>query len=532
MKVVSIIFFLAIAFNVQAKIYYVATDGDDTNIGTEKYPWKTIQKAANILIPNDTVFIKVGVYNERVVIQNSGSINGNIVFTNYKNDKVVIDGNGIKWWNWNGLFDISEKSYIVVDGINIKNALSYGGIWIDKSSYITIKNCYTYNTFSSGISCWDSEFINIENCEVELACNDGEQECISIVHSNNCNIFGNNVHNNGPGTEGGEGIDVKQGSHDVNVYKNTVHHINNRIGIYTDAWDTYTYNVNIYQNKVHHCYDSGIAIASEKGGKLENIKIYNNISYYNKWGGIEIGSWSDVNFEGLMPIENIKIINNTCYKNGQFADGWGYGIVVDNPDAKDIIIRNNICSENSAQLSIQRIKSCSIDHNLIYGNNTASGTIYGKDSVVDNPLFIDGDLYDFHLKENSPSINKASSNYAPSTDFDNIERPYGDNFDIGAYEYSNLIAVKECINISDNSFIDIYPNPVINNLNILINTDKYHKYKMQIFNINGKVLQIINVSNIKKDLITIDRKYLASGLYILKITMDNNINYNKKIIVK
>jgi hypothetical protein len=37
--------------------YYVATTGNDTNAGTEAAPFKTIQKAANIVNAGDTVYI-------------------------------------------------------------------------------------------------------------------------------------------------------------------------------------------------------------------------------------------------------------------------------------------------------------------------------------------------------------------------------------------------------------------------------------------------------------------------------------------
>ncbi len=423
-------------FSIYANTYYVATSGNDTNTGIKTSPWASIQKAANMLNAGDTVFIESGIYNERVIIQNSGTSNSNIIFSNYQNDTVVIDGIGISWGGKdNGLFDISGKSYIQVQGLKVKNA-DYSGFWIKNSDNIIIKDCYTYNTFSSGIGVWNSSYIAIKNNEIELACNDGEQECITVANSHNCEVYKNNVHNNGQGTNGGEGIDIKQGSHDIKVYKNIVHHLNNRIGIYADAWDLHTYNINIYQNIIHHCAESGLAVASEVGGLIENVNIYDNIIYLNKYGGIELGDWSDPGFTGAKPIANIKIINNTCYKNGKYDNGWGYGIEIDNPNASNIIIRNNICSENSAQIAIQQIGSGGIvDYNLFYGNNNASGTLFGANGVIGNPLFVNTNIYDFHLLSNSPAINNGSSIDAPDIDFDNRHRPSESNYDIGAYEY-------------------------------------------------------------------------------------------------
>ena len=303
MKNYLIIISLVLFFmhSIHGKTYYVTPNGNDDSIGTESKPWKTIQKAAETVTAGDTVYILAGTYKERITVQHSGVENNFIVFINYKNDEVFIDGSDTTWWRWNGLFDVSGKSYIEINGLNITNSY-YSGIWVDSSSHITIKNNYTYNTFSSGIGIWNSKYITIYNNEVELACNDGEQECISIANSNNCEIYNNHIHNNGAGTKGGEGIDIKQGSHNINIYKNLVHHLNNRIGIYADAWDQHTYNINIFQNIVHHCSESGVAIASEKGGVIEKVNIFNNLIYFNKYGGIEIGDWSDINFPGIKPI--------------------------------------------------------------------------------------------------------------------------------------------------------------------------------------------------------------------------------------
>jgi len=434
MKKSTLISYLLITYfvsGVYAETYFVSKDGKDSYPGTEALPWKTIQKAADTLTAGDTVYIKVGIYNERVIIQNSGEPENYIVFSNYQNDAVSIDGTGISWGGeWNGLVDITEKKYIRINGFQVINA-DYGGIWIYRSSHIVVNQNYTYNTFSCGIGIWSSHYVSVENNEVELACNDGEQECISVADSSYCEIFGNNVHDNGPGTEGGEGIDVKEGSHHINVFGNEVHHLNNRLGIYADAWDKHTYRINIYQNIIHHCSaENGISVSSEKGGLIEKVNIYNNVVFMNDYCGIQLGSWSTPGFSGSNPVRHIKIINNTFYKNGESA------IVIDNPDAVDIVIRNNLCSENGNQIALQQIKrGGTVDHNLFYGANDAPGALYGDNQIIGNPLFLNVDLYNFHLQRLSPAINRGSFEDAPISDFGGNLRIDEDGFDIGAFEY-------------------------------------------------------------------------------------------------
>ena len=49
--------------------YYVAPGGDDDNPGTKDQPWQTIGKAAATLVSGDTVYIRAGTYQERIVPQ-------------------------------------------------------------------------------------------------------------------------------------------------------------------------------------------------------------------------------------------------------------------------------------------------------------------------------------------------------------------------------------------------------------------------------------------------------------------------------
>ncbi|HHG83811.1 MAG TPA: T9SS type A sorting domain-containing protein [Bacteroidetes bacterium] len=529
-SIITFILFLIFSSNLHANTFYVATNGLDTSPGTAAQPWKTIQKAANLLLAGDTVLIKAGTYKERVTVQHSGNSNQYIVFSNYQNEVVTIDGDGLTWGNWNGLFDVSDQNYIVITGLGIKNS-AFGGIWAEKSQHIIIRDNYTYNTKSSGIGVWDSKFITVENNEVELACNDGGQECITISNSSNCEIMRNHVHDNGPGTNGGEGIDVKEGTHDVKVFENLVHDLNARVGIYADAWDKHTYNIEIYRNKVHHCTNSGFAIASERGGLIENVTFSNNISFYNKWDGIELGGWKNGTYAGSTPVKHIKFINNTCYKNGAIGNGWGYGIVVDNVDAEDIVIRNNILSGNSAQIGLEKIKmGGQVDHNLIYGDNTAQDAVFGSDSILGDPKFLDLIAFNFRLQGNSPAIDVGDTLDAPAFDFANSIRPYGNGIDLGAYEYNSTLPAPDAA--QPDPAIKLFPNPFSDELKIFLMGQKPGNYTIQLFTHSGKLVREIIWSGRKSQAIIMQRKNLNSGLYILNIQHGDENVFSKKLIIE
>ena len=445
----SLVFFLFTPNISQAKTYYVDLNhpsASDTNPGTLDLPWLTIQHAAETMVAGDTVYIKAGTYQERVVPQNSGSGDNYIVYAAYLGDTVTIDGEKISLSDCeDGLFVINEKSYIKVLGLRIINAgpnHNNAGILVYNSSHIIIEKNYTYNTVSSGIGVWNSDNIIIDGNQVELACNDGEQECITVAGTDIFEIKNNYVHRGGPGTRGGEGIDAKDGSSNGKIYKNCIHDMV-RAGIYVDSWDKHTYNIDVFWNTAYDIRGgSGFALASEAGGLLENIKIYNNVAYNNEEVGFVIGAWGEP--VPKHPIKNVKVINNTFYNNGKGS--WGGGISIENPDAENIVIRNNICSQNLLfQIQVEvSIPNLTVDHNLIDGYRGYVNEIYGDDYVEGDPKFVNPSGADFHLQKDSPAIGSGSAIDAPSDDFDGNPRPQGDGYDIGAYEYINANGQALC----------------------------------------------------------------------------------------
>jgi hypothetical protein len=217
-----------------------------------------------------------------------------------------------------------------------------------------------------------------------------------------------------------------------------VHHTK-AVGIYVDAWDKHTHNIEVFQNIVHDSANDGITLASEMGGLLENIRIYDNIVYNNSFLGISI-SRNGPDSVRVQPLHKIEVVNSTVYNNG--LSGWGGGISIGNPDVQNVLIRNNICSQN---LSFQLVtatdasSALTLDHNLIDGfrGYVEEGAleIRGTDYVEGDPHFVNPPEGDFRLQGNSAAIDKGSSDDAPTTDFEGRSRPEGTAYDIGAYEY-------------------------------------------------------------------------------------------------
>src|SRR3954463_6096148 len=98
---------LAAAAGLRAATYYVATNGNDANPGTQSQPFLTVQKGVNVAHAGDTVLVGAGTYAENVrTADNAGTSAAPIVI----NGQNVATVGSFSW----------ENPYIQVVNFNIK----------------------------------------------------------------------------------------------------------------------------------------------------------------------------------------------------------------------------------------------------------------------------------------------------------------------------------------------------------------------------------------------------------------------------
>lgn len=117
---------------VMLSAWYVATNGNDGGSGSLANPFRTIQQAANLAMPGDTVYIRGGVYRETVTSAHSGLPGKPITYEPYNNESVTIDGaNLVSGWSGyrNSIYsapqtpDLGEgNNEIFVDGAMVSEA--------------------------------------------------------------------------------------------------------------------------------------------------------------------------------------------------------------------------------------------------------------------------------------------------------------------------------------------------------------------------------------------------------------------------
>ena len=203
--------------------YYVSgTGNDDANNGlSTSTAFRTIQKAADLTNPGDTVFIMNGLYTNSwptgdvVTVTHSGSPSAWIKYKAYPGNSPKLKFNG-----WGG-FNLVGTSYIEIDGFEIEG--NNDNVTLD---YATNQKHNFDNPLSSGsgITSDRNNFIHhirVVNSKVHKCGGGG----IALLHSDYVNIEHNTVYDNGwYSPYGNSGISLYQNwNYDNNTgYKNYV----------------------------------------------------------------------------------------------------------------------------------------------------------------------------------------------------------------------------------------------------------------------------------------------------------------------
>ena len=363
--------------------YYVATDGSDSNSGTEGQPFRTLRNAVRVLKPGDTLYLKAGTYAEslyctiNVCIPSGTSWSAPVTIAASPGQTVILRPNsGLRVLNF-----ANAQAFIVVDGLIIDAAnVDTDGIQFHGMAHdIIIKNTEIKSAKGQGINIGpDANSIQVMN---------------SVIHD-----VGTNGLNHGIYVSGCNNTIEKTTIYNISGYG--IHVYNGYSGKTAD-------NNIIRKNRVSAV---GLAGGGERAGILlssgSNNVAYNNIVFSNPVG---IRAY-DGSGGG-------KIYNNTAYNN------WNYGIAVESGATNTEAI-NNIAYLNGTNIF-----------------NAGTGTIL-KNNLTTDPKFVDAAKQNFIDQSTSPAIDAAVSLANVSDDYDGVRRPQGSGADIGAYETSPLSAPR------------------------------------------------------------------------------------------
>jgi parallel beta-helix repeat protein len=409
----------------QAAQYFVSMSGNDSAAGTLAAPWRTLQRAANVVNPGDVVTVRPGKY-AGFNLTRDGTAAAPIKF--FAEPGVLINQpNPVR--TDQGI-NLENASHVIIDGFSVTGMQKAGvrSVGVDGdtfASFVTIRNVHSYNNGYWGILTGFVNDLLIENnvtsgSAVEhgiYVSNSGDRPIIrdNIVFDNR----GNGIHMNGDANLGGDGL-----------ISNAV--VSGNL-IYNNA-------------KLNAQGVPGGGSGINMDG-VQNSRIENNLLYFNHASGISLYS-----IDGAAGSSGNVVVNNTVY---QAADGrWALNI----QDASiNNTVRNNILihpgTRGAIDISTDSRPGFTSDNNIVNNQFTTGGSNYnlsqwqsltGQDahSAVGTPaqLFVNptaSDLkwQDYHLLPGTIAVNAGTSFQAPAADIDGNTRPINSLFDIGADEW-------------------------------------------------------------------------------------------------
>lgn len=260
-------------------VLYVASNGKDSNDGSRKHPFATIDKAASVVTPGTTVIVMPGTYWGEITTKASGTESARIRYESeqkwgakLRTDK--IEKTGVHWDN--------SGSYVDIVGFDMSGVHSYG--IYNRGSHVRILNNHIHDY--TQVSCkeggagvqhgvYNGKYSSTDNDTIGNVINNirPPADCkaahgAGIYHA----IAGGRILNNVVYNNGKNGIQLWHAATDVIVANNTT---------FKNHWD-------------------GIMVGNEgmccgsSTGRIDNTIVVNNISFDNERDGIheygEVGS--------------------------------------------------------------------------------------------------------------------------------------------------------------------------------------------------------------------------------------------------
>jgi Concanavalin A-like lectin/glucanases superfamily/Right handed beta helix region len=383
----------------QAADIYVKPNGSGSacTLGNEC----TFGTGRDQLGPGETLFMRGGSYSMgNFSLPCGSSENARVFIRNYQNEVATIhDAAG--------------------DG---RGAITIGN---GRCGYITMEGSYNKSTDQRGI------VINGLRLDLGVDINPGSTELSQISHHltfRNIELTDTNSH-----------MITNGGSHIIldNAY---IHHNRGSHCIYVHWSDSILEN-----SKFEGCQGFGIHWRNSKGdsGKCQpTCGVERNILRNTIVSGAGVGRAGGAGITMAYGSNN-QIYNNLAYDNAEY----GIGVTSANSKVWNNTVVNNNLSNLASQGGLRDNNAGNeVINNIVWGNRrqqifTTNTTSQSRSNLHHNhtgsdPLFVNYNGKDFHLKAGSPVINAgANLSCCVTKDFDGATRPVNGAWDIGAYEF-------------------------------------------------------------------------------------------------
>jgi hypothetical protein len=441
----------------------------DTNPGTEAQPWLTIQHAADVAHPGDTIIIYPGSYG-RVAIRNGGTAGNYITYKGLN----VPDRSLVKP---NAVFDPHHP--VQIPGNPSVNAVTQGFALVP--------------AYGSGVTI---SYVRIENFEITRIGDASGRGGFQLQDTENVEIVRNFIHDLNPNPAGYDYIGIRGENHNnVNtlIKSNTLYRVQGTgINIVGRNWI-------VEGNEVSHSLDANTDTGIEVGGDSDSVRFFgsghvirNNYLHENldteQYGSPHIDCFQTFSvYPDSQFAYDILIEGNTCDNMGQMlmiedsSEANGTGNKVHHITFRNNVFRrarayafngsladhftfvNNVVAESYyGGFGLSKTPYLTVMNNIFYNNGSGSqindneskiGSVwdynihypdfswppkqpeYDQHSLFGvEPGFLNSAAGDYGLQINSPAIDRGEALSEFNYDKIATPRPQIAAWDIGAYE--------------------------------------------------------------------------------------------------
>lgn len=414
----------------------MSTSGNDSNSGTASAPWRTLQKAANVVTAGSQVVVHSGTY-AGFTLTRSGTASAPIVITGAANEAApIVDG------TIGGRMDVIKVSGahdIRLSDLVVQNAqggeFSGAGIRVDSGSYgIVIEDNVIRENQSWGVNIHSSQDVTVRRNDVT-----GNAEGIQVSYQGDgVTLSDNDIHHNdrmlrntptsvnANDDTGGGAISLHKSDGHVLVSANRIW--GNRAISYDYGWDggafsiygasnaTFDRNVvwdneNVLETGTdgtnglpcrNNVFTRNIAYGAATQGRVmglfircaEDMLIAHN-TIHELMFGFSLGS-DTANFSNT--VAGLRIVDNIIV----MTTGKVYGIEQTAPLPSDVVINHNLVHSDSGQIATVRG----------VGGTTSLSTFrswtgFEQDGVDANPQFSSASARNYQLQAGSVAIDRA-----------------------------------------------------------------------------------------------------------------------------
>ena len=398
----------ALPFTVRGgNIFYVATNGSDSNSGSQSSPWATIPHAFNTAQCGDVIYAMNGVnqtgldnYGASLSVTRICSQATPLALVGYPGATVTVGNTGQEYGIRNP--DINGDGY---------NGIVFANLTVRAS-----------NTAIKDVS---NSYWRIVGSDFSCPSGSGEAACVQLDYANYVQFLGNSIHNTGAGgTKFYHSFYATTDSLHVEVGWNHIYNNKSCRGVqFYSTGGSPQYDLIVHDNIISDQECDGINFSTVDATKGP-IKAYNNLVYHVGLGGTTDGTpnYACIASLGYGASGGDMLIYGNTLANCGSAGGSTAGAITVLSGSPTAVVKSNLVMQNAGEPIYSTNTSQSLvaaDHNVLLTNGTAG--------VVDT---------NYHPVQGSAAIGAGIAYPGILYDLAGNPRPQSGSEDAGAYLYN------------------------------------------------------------------------------------------------